>query len=204
MDKKTIGFVVQLGFGLVALGAVVRQLVRCLNAGFGAVNFFSYFTSLASIFAALVLLYGAANVYNHKRATRQYELLRGSSVLCVTVVLLIFGFILRDRGGGMLLPWVDIMLHYVLPVIAITHWFLYPPTIKITVKQALPWLAFPAVFLVYSIIRGAMTSWYAYSYIDPSQPGGYVRVILYCVALLLLFTILSRVLLTARRPKVEA
>ncbi len=41
---------------------------------------------------------------------------------------------------------------------------------------ALSWLAFPLLYLVYSLSRGAALDWYPYPFVDPRLPGGYGRI----------------------------
>ena len=57
------------------------------------------------------------------------------------------------------------------------------------------WLAFPAVYLGYTIIRGALTGWYPYPFLDPSQTDGYGGVAIWCGAILVIILGFSLVFL---------
>lgn len=63
------------------------------------------------------------------------------------------------------------MLHAVMPVAVVVGWFMYHHHYLLKLKYALTWLAFPLVYLVYSLIRGVFTHWYPYPFFDPSQVG---------------------------------
>ena len=57
-------------------------------------------------------------------------------------------------------------------------------------EGVLPWLLYPALYCVYSLIRGAFVDWYPYPFIDPLQLG-YPRVFLNIAGLILLFIVMS-------------
>jgi hypothetical protein len=43
--------------------------------------------------------------------------------------------------------------------------------VRIALSQAMVWLAFPVVYLVYSLIRGPIVDWYPYPFLDPGHNG---------------------------------
>jgi hypothetical protein len=43
---------------------------------------------------------------------------------------------------------------------------------------------FPALYLVYALVRGPIAGWYPYPFLDPTMVGGYGGVALYCVGIL--------------------
>jgi membrane protease YdiL (CAAX protease family) len=50
------------------------------------------------------------------------------------------------------------------------------------------WLAWPLVYLAYSLVRGAVVDWYPYPFLDPDESGGYAGVAGYALAILAAFT----------------
>jgi hypothetical protein len=69
------------------------------------------------------------------------------------------------------IPWVNAVLHYILPVVVLLDWLCFPPKFHLSYGKASLWLVFPVAYLTYSLIRGAFTSWYPYPFIDPVQNG---------------------------------
>ncbi len=196
MTKRNFLIGARLFFGLLVLTAIGRQLALQIHYGHSIVNFFSYFTNLSNIFAAAVLLSGAFSLIQHRDPTVRDDIIRGRSVVCMALVGIVFSLLLRDQDLGSLLPWVNIVLHYVMPVVIVLDWLYQPPKTKLALKQAAYWLIFPFLYLVYSIIRGAIIGWYAYPFFDPAKSGGAVGVALYCIAILAMFFFLSWLLMT--------
>ena len=66
MNRRALLMAMRMTFGLLALTAIGRQFVIQVQSGFSIVNFFSFFTNLSNIFAAVVLLRGAAFIQSRR------------------------------------------------------------------------------------------------------------------------------------------
>jgi len=196
MNKRTVLIGARLFFGLLALVAISRQLAIQIASGYSLVNFFSYFTNLSNIFAAVVLLLGAFSLITRREPTVSEDIIRGTAVVCMALVGLVFSVLLRDVDLGHLLPWVNIVLHYIMPVVVVADWLYQPPKTRLVVTQVWLWLIFPALYLAYSLIRGAIVGFYAYPFFNPAKSGGYGGVALYCIAILLAFLLCCWLLMT--------
>lgn len=170
-----------------ALTAVLVQLYRHVGFGYDIINFFSYFTNLSNILFAVFLLAGAIIGLATQKQSPLFQFVRGATVLCMVVVGVVFSLLLRNEDLGTLLPWVNIVLHYVMPVVAVIDWVLLPPTVKLSFKHILAWLTVPLAYLGYTLIRGAVTDWYPYPFLNPAKTDGYLGVSLYCLAICLIF-----------------
>ncbi len=188
--RRTILILARLFFGLLTLAAIITQLTIQVQLRFSVVNFFSYFTNLSNIFALIVLLLGALFLIQRREATSTFDLVRGASVVGMALVGIVFGVLLRDEDLGSLLPWVNLVLHYIMPVVMVADWLYQPPTTKLVFAQTWMWLIFPFLYLAYSLIRGSIVGFYAYPFFNPAKVGGYGGVALYCVAILVVFLIL--------------
>ena len=191
MTNRTLLIGARLFFGLLALSAIATQLVIHIQNGFYVVNFFSYFTNLSNIFAAVMLLIGAVALINHRKPTVTDDLVRGASVVAMALVGVVFSLLLRNEDLGTLLPWVNFVLHYVMPIVVVVDWFYQPPKSQIRLQQIGYWLIYPAIYLVYSLIRGGQVGFYAYPFFNPAKSGGYGGVALYCVAILVGFVLMG-------------
>lgn len=196
MNKRTVLIGSRLVFGLLGLAAIGRQLAIQIASGYSLVNFFSYFTNLSNIFAAVVLLFGAFSLITRREPTISADILRGTAVVCMALVGLVFSVLLRNEDLGHLSPWVNIVLHYIMPVVVVAEWLYQPPQTRLVVTQVWLWLIFPALYLAYSLIRGAVVGFYAYPFFNPAKSGGYGGVALYCLAILLAFLLCCWLLLT--------
>jgi hypothetical protein len=107
------------------------------------------------------------------------------------------------------MPWVNVVVHYIMPVAVVLDWFLDPPRSSLTPRQLGYWLIYPLAFLVYTLMRGAAVGWYPYPFLNPSKAGGYGGVALYCVAIFAAFLIVGWLLIAVsgmvkRRMAVQA
>lgn len=163
--------VARLLFGAVTLVAIGRQLAIHVEAGYSVINFFSYFTNLANLFAAGVLVRGAILAGAGQPGSPTDERLRGMAVVYMTVVGVVFSILLRNVDLGALRPWINVLLHYVMPVVVVADWLALPGT---SLTAARDWLLVPAVpliYVVYVLVRGASVGWYPYPFLDPRRTG---------------------------------
>jgi hypothetical protein len=182
-------------FGLLTLTAIGKQLTIQLQGGFSLTNFFSFFTNLSNLFAAIILILGAIYLIKRREPTVKDDIIRGTSVACMALVGMVFSVLLRDVDLGHLLPWVNILLHYIMPIVIVIDWLYPPPKNKLKLGQIVYGLIFPLLYLAYSIIRGAILGFYAYPFFNPAKSGGYGGVALYCIAIAATFFFFSWLLI---------
>ncbi|MEO5819391.1 MAG: Pr6Pr family membrane protein [Vicinamibacteraceae bacterium] len=177
---------IRLFLGALTIAAIGRQLAIHMAAGYSVVNFFSYFTNLSNLFAAGVLLRGATLWLARHQPSPGDERLRGMAVVYMTVVGVVFSILLRDVDLGALRPWINVLLHYVMPVVVVADWLLRP---GVPPSSARDWLlvpAFPLAYVLYILARGAVVGWYPYPFLDP-RLGGYGSVAVHVIAIMVLF-----------------
>lgn len=199
MTKRTLMMGYRLVFGLLTLFAIGYQFVYLAQLGLlNPVNFFSYFTNLSNIFACLVFLIGAYYLARRREPSRRDDIIRGSSVVAMVIVGIVYGILLRDIDLGHLQPWVNVVIHYLMPVAVALDWGLLPPRNTLTLRQLGYWLIYPLIFLAYTLVRGPFAKFYPYPFLDPGSPttGGYGGVALYCLAIFATFLLVSWLAIT--------
>lgn len=185
--------IARLFFASVALTAIGQQLVLHIGASYSVVNFFSYFTNLSNLLAALVLLLSVFGASVMSSGTR--DLIRYASVVNMTIVGLVYVALLRNVDLGSLLPWVNFVLHYVMPVVLVLDWLLQPPAVKLQAKHLGIVFVFPALYIAYVMLRGASIGWYPYPFLNPANVGGYGGVAMYAVGITVTFLLAALALL---------
>ena len=108
--------------------------------------------------------------------------LRGAATTYLAITFVVFALLLADTDVDTAVVWVDRVLHRVLPVVLMIDWLIDPPATRISWRQALRWLAYPVAWVVYTMIRGALTDRYPYPFLDPAN-GGYGTVAMYSAAI---------------------
>jgi hypothetical protein len=95
--------------------------------------------------------------------------------------------LLRQLWNPQGAQWVaDVLLHDVIPVGYVVYWLLFAPRAGLRWKDAVAWLAYPAVYLVYVLARGAVSGLYPYPFVDVNVLG-YGGVLAHAVVFLLVF-----------------
>jgi hypothetical protein len=122
-----------------------------------------------------------------------WDLVRGASVLYLTVTLVVFAILLSGTDVDTAIPWVNAVVHQVFPIVVIADWLIDPPAGRITVRQSLVWQAYPLIWVGYTLVRGALAGWYPYPFLDPAH-GGYPAVAAYVLAILVFGTVLCGII----------
>ncbi|MFC0399373.1 Pr6Pr family membrane protein [Paraburkholderia rhizosphaerae] len=93
-------------------------------------------------------------------------------------------------------------LHTVLPVLAALYWLLFVPRFHLTIRQCLLWLVYPLVYLLVTMLRGSLSDFYPYPFIDVLELG-YARVLINETLLVCAFLGLMAVFIAInhRRPR---
>ncbi len=187
MDRYLAFIVFRTFFATLAIGAVLVQLVGLLDlATFRPLNFFSYFTIQSNLIGAAVLLIGAARRDIH---TPTFDVVRGGAAVYLVTTGIVFSVLLSGTDVDTAIPWVNSVLHEVMPIVIVVDWLLDPPSGRISYRQAVLWLAYPLAWVAYTLIRGPIADWYPYPFLNPAN-GGYGTVALYCVAIFVVVSIL--------------
>ncbi len=156
---------------LAALTAIGYDVVA--GPGVSDGDYFSYFTVLSNLFAAAMLLHGALRPARSR--SRTVELLRGAAVVYILTTGIVYVLLLSGHAPSY--PWVNAILHYVMPVAVALDWLLDPPRVRLDLTRTVVlWMAFPLTYIVYTLARGAIVNWYPYLFVNPHRDGGYLLV----------------------------
>ena len=182
MNRRLLLAVARVAFAGLTTIAIAAQLLQSASAGvLVPINFVSYFTIQSNVIGIAVFLVGALRWRGP--ATPGWELVRGASALNLTVTYVVFALLISNTDVDVALPWVNTVVHTVFPLAVIADWLIDPPASPITWARSLWWLAYPLLWLAYTMVRGALATWYPYPFLDPAN-GGYGSVALYVVGIL--------------------
>lgn len=155
------------------------------------IEYFSYFTVLTNMLTAVcatVLLLHPSGKWGRffSRASTLAAL-----AVYITIVGLVYNLILRflwaPQGFQRI---VDELLHSVNPVLFIIYWFVYASKEGLVWKQIQSWQLYPLAYVVYILIRGALSGFYPYPFLDVAKLG-YPKAALNGVVLIILFVAMS-------------
>jgi hypothetical protein len=117
----------------------------------------------------------------------------------ITIVGLIYAFVLKGiwQPEG-LFKLADNLLHTVSPVMFVLLWLIFVRKEKIKWNQLFSWAIFPFLYLIYSLIRGAITGDYPYNFINAALIS-YQQIAINAVLVLLLFLFISACFIAVSR-----
>jgi len=161
----------RLVFATAAVVAMTYQFAESADSDFQRANFFSFFTIQSNILgvAALYLLV----LVPRSRRTPLADGARSAAVLYMAITGVVFALLLSGLQAELqtTVPWVDFVVHKLMPVVLVLDWLLDPPRHRLPRWTVLAWLAYPAGWLVYTLVRGASVDWYPYPFVDVSRLG---------------------------------
>ncbi len=202
MNRQRVLGIFRLFFALLTLAALGTQLSLGLQRDtFSVANFFSFFTIQSNLIGSAVFLFtGFAAL--RAADTDRFAMLRGAATLYLTMTGIIYFLLLRGLEASLQtpVPWVNTVLHYLMPAALLVDWLVAPPGQKITFRRALRWALFPAAYVFYSLIRGPIVGWYPYPFLDVSE-NSYRQIALTSVVMLLGVVGITALLVARARRK---
>jgi hypothetical protein len=186
--------------------AVTAQLYLILHNRVASVEetivrFFSFFTVLTNL---LVAIYFSVSWLRPSGGLGRFFARPGvftATAVYIVIVGLVYQLILRGiwHPTG-LQRLVDELLHSVMPLYFLIYWFIVLPPKAVHWRQQFSWLIYPLVYLIFILLRGAVSNYYPYPFVDVMQLG-YNQVLINCAALLLVFSGISALIIYINRIK---
>lgn len=187
LNSRFFAIIAILGWFAVVLQLYLIIINRVVSLSETIVRFFSFFTIQSNILVAVCFTFLWLKPKSKWGLFFSKPKNTTAITLYITIVGLVYNAILRflwaPTGSQKV---VDELLHLVIPILVLLYWILFVPKKTLEFKNIFPWLIFPAVYLVYTLIRGAFFSFYPYPFIDVILLG-YDKVLLNSFFMLLAF-----------------
>jgi uncharacterized membrane protein len=199
---RRITGVLRITAGLLVVVAVTSQITdQVLNGAFQPTRYFSYFTVLSSLINIAVLVAGGVIALRWRRDAGMFTAVRMSTVAYAAVTAVVYHLLLRNlpSDGFVGITWPGDLLHVWIPIFIVLDWLFAPG------RPALGWgrvwyaISFPIVWVAFTLVRGVVTGWYPYPFLDPDAPEGPVSVIAYIVAISLFIIAIACIAIAVSR-----
>jgi hypothetical protein len=190
------------------LTAIIWQVTdRLIHNNFRPTEYFAYFTIHTSLIAAVVLAVAGVRELQGKSDTKALTLARLSVSTYAIVVAVVYNALLR---GTKVLPgdpdygynWPVLpneILHVWGPILILLDFALTVTITKLSFKQIFWTLLFPLAWLVFTIIRGLNTDWWAYWFLNPNEKGGVTGVITFILAIVVFMLVSASISLALNK-----
>ncbi len=165
-------------------------------------KYFSYFSIQTSIANIVVLTLSGIVGVQTVRDSPGIGALRGAMVVYSALTAVVYNVLLRNlveapSAGGPALQWPIEMTHVWVPVYLAIDWLICHHRSTLSARFLLTGLVYPALWFGGTVLRGSLTDWYPYAFLDPSggeqgliRVGTYVGIIggftLLCLAIVLI------------------
>lgn len=157
--------VLRLAFAALEAAAVITLSVAAIRES-RMTNLLSYFTIESNVLAVVLLTITSVTVLRGGSTLgRTLTLWRGLATFAMVTTGIIYVALLRNVDVQTDSPWTNTVLHYLMPVVLLLDWLITPRARTALISTGW-WLAFPLLYLAYSLIRGPLVDWYPYPFID--------------------------------------
>jgi hypothetical protein len=176
-------------FSIIVWFSVIVQFVimvqnRVSDIPETVVRFFSYFTILTNILAAVYFM-AAGLIPSY---VKKPGLLTAITVY-IFMVGTVYQIVLRHLWQPTGMQWVvDELLHTINPLLVIIYWYMYEQKKQVTYGRIKFWIIYPLGYLAFVLVRGTFSNFYPYPFIDVEKIG-WARVGLNSAMLTLFFII---------------
>ncbi len=175
-------------------------LNRTVSIGETIIRYFSFFTILTNLLVALCFTF----ILLAKKIKSAYFLGK-RTLTAVTVYIIIVGlvynlilrFLWNPEGLQFI---VDELLHSVIPLLCFIFWWLNVSREKLEWKDAFPWLLYPLLYILYSLVHGRISNYYPYPFIDVNTLG-YKQVAINSILLAGCFWVVSCILIAITKMR---
>jgi hypothetical protein len=187
---------IRAGIALTALVAVIIQyftFVAGADIGLAgaSIRYFSYFTILTN--SVVALGWGANALRPDSALGRLFERddIRTAIAGYIVLVGAVYHLLLAADHDPQGLQWfANELLHTVVPLLVFLDWLLGAPARTARFEQAFVWQLYPMAYTAYTLIKGAVTGFYPYPFLDVNALG-YEGVAYQLAGMILAFTLTS-------------
>jgi hypothetical protein len=161
---------------------------------FGIAMYLAFFTVLTNLIVAVVLTMPLLSPQSRfGRFCERHETVAGVAVN-IALVGITYNLLLRnvwDPQGWQLVA--DILLHQVVPIVFVVYAWLLARERVPSYSSRVRWAIWPVLYFVYALVRGAMTGFYPYPFMDVGTIG-YLRVFENAIGLVIAYFAIAAVL----------
>lgn len=193
--------ILRLVAALLVTAALVSNAISAGQEGLLAQNV-SYFTNQSNLLFVVLIVAGLAM---GMRRPAWFDDARGAVTFYLAMTGIIYALLVAplDELLRWDIGWTGIVLHRAAPVVAVLDWLLSRRRRAPSAGRILWWQLYPVVFLTGTWLRGGVTDWYPYEFLDPTASSWSQVLVTTAVVLVAFFAIAAAVhLLEGRlRPR---
>ena len=134
--------------------------------------YFGFFTVTTNILVALAFSVPLLKPDNSVRRFFERQSVRAAIALYILVVAVIYyGVLAASHNPEGISALFNIGLHFLLPVLYILDWLIFSPKGSMSFRHVPYWSAYPIAYGLFNLIRGQITGFYPYPFLDVPTLG---------------------------------
>ena len=186
--------VLRIAASAVLIAALTTQIIDLMaNHALVPREYFAYFTIESSFFNIVVLAIGGVLSLRHRFDPTGFTMVRIAIVTYAIVTGAVYNLLLRGGPPGDYVgpQWPNEVMHVWIPLFILLDWLLAPG--RPAIRWSALWLivSYPVVWAAATLVRGAITGWYPYPFLEPDAAAGYLGVYEYIAGLSLFIVALG-------------
>ena len=137
---------------------------------YALINYLSFFTILSNFMIAALCTVAALDSRAPSHAFRQT--FAAALTLYIVIVAAVDAAILKSGAHAVGIEHLsDLLLHKIVPAAYAIYWVGFEPKDKLAWGDPLLWQGFPIVYMMYTMIRGELTHYYPYPFLNADHIG---------------------------------
>jgi hypothetical protein len=152
-----------------------------LNDAFAPTRYFSYFTIQTSLANIVVLAITGILGLQTLRDSRGLSAVRANFVAYAIITGVVYNILLRDLPSAegsyvSAIQWPNEVTHVWIPLYFALDWIINPHRHKLPGWTIAVGIVFAALWLGFTLVRGELTGWYPYAFLNPNGDAGWLGV----------------------------
>jgi hypothetical protein len=190
---------------LALFGSIFWQITdRVAHNLFRPTEYFTFFTITSCLLTGLALTIGGLRVLRNQPETRFLTLFRLTMAASMVIVGVIYNLLLTDsvdeRDIGYDWPVIpNLILHTYMPILVFLEWLITRTAVPLKLKSVFWVLVYPLTWLAFAIVRGLITNWYPYWFLNPNEDGGVPQMLQWILTIAAFFVVLAVTLMPAQK-----
>ncbi len=202
--RRAVG-ILRIAAGITLVVALTFQIIeKVVNNDMVPGEYFSYFTIESTMIAAVALIVGGIMALRLLVDTVPYTMVRMSVFSYAVVTAIVYNVLLRGIPdvGFVVSPWPGELMHVWIPLFIALDWLISPgrPTLRWTGLRYV--VIYPLAWLAFTLLRGAITGWYPYPFLEPST--GWLSIAVYVLGISVLIVGLASLAIALSRVRAPA
>ena len=192
--------------GLLVLVALVTQIIdKTIHHAIVPSQYFMYFSIQSSFLNVAVLLIGGVLALRSTIDGEFFSSIQMAILVYAIITALVYNTLLRGiplaPGTPPGLQWPIEVMHVWIPIVILADWLFAPGRARLAWASLRLLVTYPLVWALVTIVRGLLSGWYPYPFLEPSHPGGWFSVLGYVLGIAVLVIGLgSAAIALSRRP----